>query len=773
MRARRDQEGDLTVRRPNVLNEGRLLTIQNAATPPCSMAIRTTRTCATDSASTPSHPDSRRSLNHSHDRCIRAQIHCQEVCQLTGRKSVRTFVSAIYALTAFSGVWGINSYAQSPIPFYTKAEFARAVAVQSVNQPALLATEGVFGVGVGATNGSLAIAILVDSTNRAAQLPSTLNDLPVSVRAVGAIRAASCGGSNPQITYPLPVPLGVSGGNVLQAGDPSSCASGTIGFKVRDNTTGLIGWISNNHVVGHGTDGCPNTAPIGTPQYQPGPIDASPVCSSAQFIGTLNRVVPLVFGGANNEVDAAFVLSSDLAVSSDILNLGAQVNNVVPAFVGQVVRKNGRTSSCTEGIVTAINVTILVTYGSGCSTAIFTNQIMYSPTAPSTTMSEHGDSGSPVVDANNNAVALNFALALDGSGNGYGNPMAAVLSALNVTLSSLASSQVVTRTSRFWFTHGFSSETNCATLLKAMTFGGGILDLGFVQLPTANRNFDNVVDGTDAFIEALGFYWRGTGRTGENGGSQSAKVKASGLCTARKQLAVELIAATANSGLLGTWPGNATYVNGGTVTNFPADLIPQARAAAAGFDVGTIRSMTALLKLFNRSGLTNDLPNGLVECSPQPSKTLKPISRDPMTRATCPGVNNSCDSAEVVAFPTSANPFAPAVFTRGLSLNTYTNNMPSPACGAGGRDAVWKILPDVGTATRSFTVTTAQSNFDTMLSVWRGTCSNLVAVSCVDAFHDVRGESLSFQTDGIDTFFIVVEGPTGNIGKTKVTVTSP
>jgi hypothetical protein len=43
----------------------------------------------------------------------------------------------------------------------------------------------------------------------------------------------------------------------------------------------------------------------------------------------------------------------------------------------------------------------------------------------------------------------------------------------------------------------------------------------------------------------------------------------------------------------------------------------------------------------------------------------------------------------------------------------------------------------------------------------------------VDAFHGVLGESLSFQTDGIDTFFIVVEGPTGNFGKTKVTVTSP
>jgi len=46
-------------------------------------------------------------------------------------------------------------------------------------------------------------------------------------------------------------------------------------------------------------------------------------------------------------------------------------------------------------------------------------------------------------------------------------------------------------------------------------------------------------------------------------------LKSSGLCIARKQLAVELIAAYANTTLLGTFPPNATYVNGGTVTNFP------------------------------------------------------------------------------------------------------------------------------------------------------------------------------------------------------------
>src|SRR5882724_10187211 len=271
---------------------------------------------------------------------------------------IAPFWPRISVIGAVAASLGIGSFAQSQVPFYSKAELARAVAVQTANQSTLLAGDGVFGVGVGETNGTLAIAVLVDSTNRATQLPSNLEEFPVSVRAVGAVHALPCTGLNPQSTYPLPIPLGVSAGNVLRFDSGVCCASGTIGFKVRDNSSGRIGWISNNHVVGHGTDGCPSTAPLGTVQYQPGAVDSG--CAAAQNIGVLNRIVPIQFGGAANLVDAGFVLSSDSAVSADILNLGPQVNNVVPAFVGQIIQKNGRTSNCTQGTVTAVNLTIIV-----------------------------------------------------------------------------------------------------------------------------------------------------------------------------------------------------------------------------------------------------------------------------------------------------------------------------------------------------------------------------------------------------------------------------
>jgi len=663
---------------------------------------------------------------------------------------------------------GFGSFAQSQVPFYSKAERARAVAVQEANQSAILAGQGVFGVGVGETNGTLAITVLVDSTDHTNQLPTSLEEFPVSVRAVGTVHALPCTGLNPRSTYPLPVPLGVSAGNILLFDSGVCCASGTIGFKVRDNSSGRIGWISNNHVVGHGTDGCPSTAPLGTVQYQPGAVDNN--CAAAQNIGVLSRTVPIQFGGAANSVDCGLVLSSDSAISAEILNLGAQVNNVVPAFVGQVVQKNGRTSNCTQGTVTAVNLTVNIDYSEAapcattCGIATFNNQIMVAPSVASLAFGAPGDSGSPIVDANNNAVGLLFAG--DNAGNAFGNPIGTVLSALNVSLSSAASSQDVTRTSRFWFTHGSSSDANCATLLGAITFNGGVLDLGFVTLATANRNSDNVIDGTDAFIEALGFYWRGAGKTGEPSGTQSLGLKSSSLCVARKQLAIELIAAIANTTLLGTFPPNATYVNGHTVTNFPGDLISQARTAAAGFDITAVHSMTALLKKFNSSGQTNDLPNGLVECSAQPSKTLKSISRDPTLQDTCPGINDTCFAAKTIVF-SGEN----AVFSDSVSLAGFHDDIPSPACNAGGRDAVWQVSPPVAANGRQFSVSTKDSNFDTVLSIWSGTCSNLTPVACADVLGN-GGEQLTFTTDGLNTFFIVIEGSGGAFGKVNMSVRS-
>lgn len=343
----------------------------------------------------------------------------------------------------------------------------------------------------------------------------------------------------------------------------------------------------------------------------------------------------------------------------------------------------------------------------------------------------------------------------------------------------------ITRNARFWFTRAETNESSCVTLQKAISANcEGTLDLGFMNLPTLPR-YGNVTDPTEiAAIEALGFYWKSQGSTGEPGGTQSDHSPASTLCKARKNLAVELIAATANVALFGTDPSVCTYPNGGTVTNFPADLLDQARAAAAGVDASQVAYFTVLLRKFNASGVLNDFPSGLVECSSGKSSALRKLSRDPTTQISCPGINNTCDTAETVVFANASDPFAPAKFSRTVSLANLnylnvTNPMPAPPCGVGGPGAVWKITPDVGKSNRVFTVNTFGSNFATVLAVWTGTCgsggSNLVAVTngCTNNVPPFMQSQLSFVTDGVNTFYIVGEGANGAIGKLKIQVTSP
>jgi hypothetical protein len=357
-----------------------------------------------------------------------------------------------------------------------------------------------------------------------------------------------------------------------------------------------------------------------------------------------------------------------------------------------------------------------------------------------------------------------------------------------LTASSKApSTTCATRTSRFWFTHAYSSnDTTCATLLSALQSDFDGINLGFVVLPAFQENSSGVLDVNDALQEALGLYWKTDARTGESGGSQNEKLSASSVCKQRKLLAVEVIAATANVRLLGTNPTNCTYSTGSTITNFPADLLHQGLLALEGDDPTAMASVRVLLEKFNAGGQTGDFPPGIVECTPNTSKFLKSIARDPTRQGTCGGINNSCSNAMAVYFPASSNPFASGKFSQSISLlpTTYPPSFPAPTCGTGGPSAVWVVKPDIGTTNRQFTVSTAGSNFSTMLSVWTGSCAassngvsggsnGLNQVICSMNTTGLLGTTITFNTDGTNSFFIVGEGPAGQYGKLKIQITSP
>jgi hypothetical protein len=278
----------------------------------------------------------------------------------------------------------------------------------------------------------------------------------------------------------------------------------------------------------------------------------------------------------------------------------------------------------------------------------------------------------------------------------------------------------------------------------------------------------------DAQMEALGLYWKGKGVTGENGGTQNQHLRGSGLCNARKQLSVELIAATANVRLLGTKPDNCTYSNGGTVTNFPANLLTLARTVASGNDPAACKQMTALLRKFNNSGSNNDFTNNLVECSPNDKQTLKSLARDPTSQVTCPGINDNCAAAHEVFFQPKNPPFSNAKYRASANLQNYPSGL-----------AYWKVSLPTAAVNRTFRVNTSGSNFDTILRVLTGTCAVVTSngTTTVDssgltevaiASGSNRVTQISFTTDGTNTFFIEARpGLLAYPGTVKLNVTSP
>jgi hypothetical protein len=190
--------------------------------------------------------------------------------------------------------------------------------------------------------------------------------------------------------------------------------AGTLGGVASvDNVWGFI--LSNNHVIA-----ATNAGLVGDATYQPCRADSG---GAGDEIGNLYRWVPISFVD-DNEVDAA--LSEALApwdsyVTRDVESIGTP-QNVADAVLNQSVRKSGRTTQLTTGIVLSDNATVLVQLGS--NTARFVNQLQYSR------MTAGGDSGSLIWGHDNlTVVGLHFAGSRDGASS-YGNKILRVLELL-------------------------------------------------------------------------------------------------------------------------------------------------------------------------------------------------------------------------------------------------------------------------------------------------------------------------------------------------------
>lgn len=285
-----------------------------------------------------------------------------------------------------------------------------------------------------------------------ALIPPQINDIPTDVDPMGLFFAYQ----DPKERF-RPAPGGVSIGHY-------NITAGTLGCWVKKNNDLYI--LSNNHVIANS-----NAASPGDAILQPGPADGGAI--SQDKIAELNAFVPINFeeenGGGNgngnggpscptasavskvlntmasavgsttrikpyrmetsptatgNLVDAAIALpDSPEYVDQEILEIG-NIAGVREGELGMAVKKSGRTTGFTAGQIQQVDVTARVNYGSN-RVATFNNQLMAG------SMSQGGDSGSAILDNDNNIVGLLFA---GSSTTTLINRIQDVFSELNVTL---------------------------------------------------------------------------------------------------------------------------------------------------------------------------------------------------------------------------------------------------------------------------------------------------------------------------------------------------
>ena len=282
------------------------------------------------------------------------------------------------------------------------------------------------GVGYKITGGkkttTLGIVCSVTKKVAASQLssqnmvPATLEGTPTDVVQTGIIRALQ----SPTNKH-RPAPGGVSIGH-------RDITAGTLGCLIQKGGQKFI--LSNNHVLANS-----NQAQIGDPILQPGPYDggtypddhiadledfvpinitglpsecpiatgtASLLNGIAKLLGSQVKMQAINQQPLENLVDAAIARPlNPEEVSDKILQIGT-IQGTAAGELGMNIKKSGRTTGLTNGVIEQVDVSVNVQYGQG-QVAMFTDQLMAGA------MSQGGDSGSAVLDENNRLVGLLFA----------------------------------------------------------------------------------------------------------------------------------------------------------------------------------------------------------------------------------------------------------------------------------------------------------------------------------------------------------------------------
>jgi len=305
---------------------------------------------------------------------------------------------------------------------------AGLIQIQERNSARLMDDPNVVGTAVGLDdNGQPTIKVyLVEEFSKANALPMTLEGAPVQQVVTGRLvaRGGMGGGGggmgggggcsdDPKAAQSGLVKMGTSGGWRYDLAN-GYCCGGTLGSLIQSGNTKYV--LSNYHVLYSDTTpgGNNRTAQAGDPVIHPGLIDVGCNANSARNIATLvggGGSLP----GANIDAGIAAVISGQVDETGAILCVGVPSSNTVGAFVGQAVKKMGRTTGLARATVDGLNANVSITYADECAggtdfTKNFTGQIII--TNDRCKYLDGGDSGSLMVedqDTNPRPVGLLFA----------------------------------------------------------------------------------------------------------------------------------------------------------------------------------------------------------------------------------------------------------------------------------------------------------------------------------------------------------------------------